>query len=64
MLRIIAARTFNLTLLDAAAGAKHGKTVARHYFAVLCASGGSEKYQIKGSRLSGEFSILLYSIFL
>jgi hypothetical protein len=36
----------NLILLVAATGAKHGKRVARHCFAVLCTSGRIEKYQI------------------
>jgi HrpA-like RNA helicase len=74
MLCIVAARTLNLILLDAATREKHGTysgaTVERRYitrllchsFSVLCTSGRIEKYQIKSSRLGGELPILLYII--
>jgi hypothetical protein len=73
MLRIVAARTPNLMLLDAVVREKHGTysgvTIERRTsldcrvtFSMLCASGRIEKYQIKSSRLGGELPILLYTI--
>jgi hypothetical protein len=63
MLCIVAARTFNLILLDVAAREKHSKIVVRQssdvhrwtgaplFFSVLCANGHIGKYQVKSSCL-------------
>jgi hypothetical protein len=69
MMRIVAAQTLNLILLDAAAREKHSEIVAasrvmyipqlaRHSFSVLCASSHIEKYHIKNACLGSELPIL------
>jgi hypothetical protein len=73
MLRLVAARTFNLILLDTAASAKYVKIVACQLSNVHHSTGvplffralrkqPQQEYQIKGLCLGGKLPILLYII--